>query len=314
MFGYTEPEVIGKPLSILMPERYVARHEAGLMRVSRTRETRIMGRTVEMYGLHKDGSEFPIELSLASWESDGRTYYSGIVRNITERKAAEEALRNSEGRYRLVVEQASDGIFIFDSRANFIDANPHALQMVGYTLDELRKLNIRDTIHPGDLASNPVHRREVMAGEVVTSERLMMRKDGSVIHVESTTKLLDDGRVLAIVRDITERKQAEDEILRLNQQLEQRVRERTARLEEAIQVRDELLQVVSHDLRNPLAGIVGNVHFLHRQLALTHNSDPQTCPSNGSRLTWCLWRHRQRSSISIAPARTRYCSRQQPPP
>jgi signal transduction histidine kinase len=103
----------------------------------------------------------------------------------------------------------------------------------------------------------------------------MLRKDGSTIHVESTTKRLDDGRILAIVHDVTERRRAEEAIRRLNQELEQRVRERTSELEDAIQVRDELLQVVSHDLRNPLAGIVGNVHFLHNQLASGNEPDLQ---------------------------------------
>jgi PAS domain S-box-containing protein len=189
--------------------------------------------------------------------------------------ASEEALRKSESQYRIVVEQASDGIFIFDANANFIDANPHALEMIGYTLEEIRRLNLRDTIHPVDLERNPLHEREVAAGEAVDNERLMVRKDGSPVHVESTTKLLEDGRILAIVRDITERRQAEEAIRRLNQELEQRVKERTAELEAAIQVRDELLQVVSHDLRNPLAGIVGNVRFLHSRLTSASEADPQ---------------------------------------
>ena len=275
IFGYDEQEAIGRPLTLLMPERYIAAHEAGIERVNLTGETRVIGHTVELYGLRKDGSEFPLELSLTSWEVEGEIAYSGIIRDITGRKAVEEALRNSESRYRLVVEQASDGIFIFDKDANFIDANPHALEMVGYTLDDLRKLNISDSIPHDELIQNPVHEQEVLTGEVVFNERRMMRKDGSVIHVESTTKLLDDGRILAIVRDVTERKRAEEAIMSLNQVLEQRVRERTAELEEAIQVRDELLQVVSHDLKNPLAGIVGNVRFLHDRLTSASELNPQ---------------------------------------
>ncbi|MGA7731499.1 MAG: PAS domain S-box protein [Chloroflexia bacterium] len=275
IFGYGEREALGKPLTILMPRRYIAAHEAGMARVRSTGETRLIGHTVEIYGLHKDGHEFPVELSLASWEVEGELAYSGIIRDITGRKTVEDALRNSESRYRLVVEQASDGIFIFDHQAGYIDANPHALELLGYTLEELRGLNIRDTIHPDDLPGNPVHQQEVLAGEVVFNERQMLRKDGSGIHVESTTKLLDDGRILAVVRDVTERRRAEEAIRQSNQELEQRVKERTAELEQAIQVRDELLQVVSHDLRNPLAGIVGNVHFLHNQLAGGNEPDPR---------------------------------------
>ncbi len=274
IFGYTEQEALGKSITMLIPELYKTRHAEGMARVRHTGELHISGRRVETRGLRKDGAEFPAEVSLASWEVDGEKSFSGIIRDITERKAVEEALRNSESRYRLVVEQASDGIFIFDRHANFIDANPHAQELVGYTLDELRKLNISDTIQPDDLTRNPVHEEDVLAGAVVFNERRMLRKDGSVIVVDSTTKLLEDGRILAIVRDVTERRRAEEAIRKLNQELELRVKERTARLEEAIQVRDELLQVVSHDLRNPLAGIVGNVHFLHGQLASAVEPDP----------------------------------------
>ena len=90
IFGYSEPEAIGKPLSVLMPERYRADHEEGMHRVNTTGETHVIGSTVEMHGLHKDGSEFPIELSLASWQSGNDTFYSGIIRDITDRKQVEQ--------------------------------------------------------------------------------------------------------------------------------------------------------------------------------------------------------------------------------
>ena len=93
MFGYTEGDVIGSSLEILVPERFRAAHHAGLARVVATGETRIVGNTVEVFGLHSDGHEFPIELSLGTWVVDDRRYYSGIIRDITERKVAEDAVR-----------------------------------------------------------------------------------------------------------------------------------------------------------------------------------------------------------------------------
>lgn len=279
IFGYTEEEAIGRSFTLLVPSRYFDALSHGMEQPGNI----ISG--VEIYCLRRDGSEFPVELSLASWEVEGEMAYTGIIRDITERKAVEEALRNSESRYRLVVEQASDGILIFDHEANYMDANPHALQLVGYTIDELRKLNIVDTIHPEDFVHNPLHQEQVLAGMVVPNKRRMLRKDGSVIHVESTTKLLDDGRILAVVHDVTDSKRAEEAIRLLNQELEQRVKERTIELEEAVQVREELLQVVSHDLRNPLAGITGNVRYLHNQLTAPSPPDPQKISAILSRIS-----------------------------
>jgi PAS domain S-box-containing protein len=100
MFGYPEPEILGRPLSILMPERYRRAHREGLSRFIGTGESRIVGSTVEVEGQRKDGSEFPLELSLASWTTAGGRFVSGILRDITERKRAEEALRQTEERLR----------------------------------------------------------------------------------------------------------------------------------------------------------------------------------------------------------------------
>ncbi len=92
IFGYTEGEAVGKPLIILMPERYRDAHQRGLERIKSTGETRIVGKIVELAGLRKDGSEFPLELSLSTWKIGERRFYTGIIRDITERKRAEEAM------------------------------------------------------------------------------------------------------------------------------------------------------------------------------------------------------------------------------
>ena len=93
IFGYTEREAIGKPLTMLMPARYVEAHRKGIERVNSTGETRVIGKVVELAGLRKDGTEFPLELSLGSWTTAEGTFYSGIIRDITERKRAEEEIK-----------------------------------------------------------------------------------------------------------------------------------------------------------------------------------------------------------------------------
>lgn len=93
VFGYSESEVIGQPLTMLMPGRFRDAHRAGLARYLLTGESPLIGRTVELTGLRKDGTEFPLELSLATGESGGQRFFTGVIRDITKRKRAEDALR-----------------------------------------------------------------------------------------------------------------------------------------------------------------------------------------------------------------------------
>ncbi len=95
IFGYTEEEALGKSLTIIIPERHRDAHKKGLERVNSTGEKRIIGKTIELVGMRKDGSEFPLELSLSTWKTETRRLYSGIIRDITERKQAEEKLKQT---------------------------------------------------------------------------------------------------------------------------------------------------------------------------------------------------------------------------
>jgi len=98
MFGYTEEEALGKSLTFLMPERYRAPHQAALERVRSTGQQRVKGETVELHGLRKDGTEFPVEISLpyAAWKKGNETFYSAIIRDATARKSLEQQLHHSQ--------------------------------------------------------------------------------------------------------------------------------------------------------------------------------------------------------------------------
>lgn len=89
LFGYTEEEVLGQPLSLLMPARYREAHQNEIHRVGSTGECRVIGKTVELHGLRKDGTEFPLEFSLGTWKTKDGMFFSGIIRDITVRKTAE---------------------------------------------------------------------------------------------------------------------------------------------------------------------------------------------------------------------------------
>ncbi|CAG0999883.1 two-component system, NarL family, sensor histidine kinase EvgS [Methanosarcinales archaeon] len=95
IFGYTEEEALGKSLIMIIPEIYRDAHKKGLERVNSTGETRIIGKTVELVGMRKDGSEFPLELSLSTWKTGIRRLYSAVIRDITESKQANEKLKQT---------------------------------------------------------------------------------------------------------------------------------------------------------------------------------------------------------------------------
>lgn len=93
MFGYSRDELIGMPLTIIMPERYRNLHETGIRRFSATGQTKIIGQTIEVAGLRKDGTEFPVEISLTNWNSDGNQFFTAVIRDISGRKNAELELQ-----------------------------------------------------------------------------------------------------------------------------------------------------------------------------------------------------------------------------
>ena len=93
IFGYAEADVLGKPLTLLIPPRYRDAHQKGLQRLQTTGESHLLGHPIALQGLRQDGSEFDVELSLATWQTEAGTFYSGILRDITERKWAENEIR-----------------------------------------------------------------------------------------------------------------------------------------------------------------------------------------------------------------------------
>ena len=168
-------------------------------------------------------------------ESHGtRPRFSFVAENITERKQAEEALRESEERYRLLVEQAVDGIFVSDAGGHYLSVNSAGAAMLGYTPTEIIRLTIADVIAGDEVPRLPVEVAKFADGRVICSEWLLRRKDGSFFPGEVVGRQLPNGRLLAILRDITDRRQAQDALRQAHDRLELRVRERTAELSQAV--------------------------------------------------------------------------------
>jgi PAS domain S-box-containing protein len=130
--------------------------------------------------------------------------------DITERKNAEQKLQKSERKYRMLIEQASDGIATLDRKLNIIDVNPMACQMTGFSKEELLRLNAKALIPREDLVEIFLLLDKVLAGETVVTERRLIRKDGSILNVDASAKMLEDGRLQTIFRDITGRKEEDN--------------------------------------------------------------------------------------------------------
>ena len=132
--------------------------------------------------------------------------------DITEQKKTQQLIVESEQKYRTLVEQASDGIFIADKQGHFLVVNSSGYKMSQYGPDELDKLTIYDLVVQDDLEKQPFNFADMMTARGARAERRMKRKDGSLVDVEITAKFISGERFLAFVRDISERKKAAEEI------------------------------------------------------------------------------------------------------
>ena len=332
LFGYAEGEILGQPLATIMPVRHRGSHHDGLERVKATGVSPLTGRIIELHGLKKDGSEFPIELSLSTWKSGGQMFSCGIIRDITLRKLtesklqqqqieqqvlldlipamvwykdsqnrilranrraaesinktveevegrstydlypeeagqyhqddlfviasgqqklgivelyetspgqkrwvqtdkvpyrdaqgnvigvlvfaqditehrqAETALRESEYQYRLLMEEASDGIAVLDMDGHFRMANSKICAMVGYTKERFLQLHVKDIYVSAEKDHAQQRLEQLHEGKPLRFTHVLQRNDGTVISVEVSASKMSDNRFLIVVRDLTRQK------------------------------------------------------------------------------------------------------------
>jgi PAS domain S-box-containing protein len=282
IFGHAERDVIGQPLTLLMPERSRQAHLTGLQRYLDIREARVVGRTVELVGLRNDGREFPIELALASSDVDGALFFTAIVRDITVRAEADRRLRASEARFRDLLESAPDAVLITDENGGIQLANAEAERLFGYRRDKLVGQGIEMLIPERYRGAHVGHREGYVRAARTRPmgaglELYGLRKDGSEFPVAislSPTRTDDGKAVFCSVRDITEQRAADLKIQDLNRRLQLD----NAELEAVNKELEAFSYSVSHDLRAPLRAIDGFSQ------ALAEDAGPLLKPEHHSHL------------------------------
>jgi formate hydrogenlyase transcriptional activator len=220
LFGYSETELIGNAVELLMPERLRRRHPDHRLAFLGAPSVRPMGTGLELFGQRKDGTEFPIDIMLSPVETDGNRSILAVVRDITDRKRAEIALRRSEERFRLLVEGAQDyAIFMIDPEGRVATWNSGAERIKGYRADEILGRHF-STFYPQESIERgkPEHELEVAAAEGrFEDEGWRIRKDGSRFwaNVIITALRGKNGELIGfskVTRDFTNRKSAEESL------------------------------------------------------------------------------------------------------
>ena len=255
LFGYTAAEVAGKNVKILMPEPYAGEHDGYLANYLATGEKRIIGIGREVSGRRKNGVVFPMDLAVGEALADGETIFVGLVRDLTERNAAELALRERESRLQSILDTIPDGIIVIDGRGIVQSFSHAAERLFGYSEAEVVGRNV-DILMPSPYREShdgyierylrTAERRIIGIGRVVVG----LRKNGSTFPMELEVGEFDAGGArffTGFVRDLTEQ-----------QVVKRRVEDLQAELLHAsrLSVMGQMASAMAHELNQPLSAVI----------------------------------------------------------
>lgn len=220
IFGYKESEILGKNLTLIMPEQFAQQHAKNIENALKTGTRQIVGKTIELVGLHKLGHEFPIELSLAEWESGSGLFFTGIIRDISTRRKVEKELRESKESLEEAQRIAHIGSWQWDMEANKVKWSAEMFRI--FDIDPETYDGSPDTIlrilHPEDVAlfTNSMS-NNLEDGSSPLLEYRVIHRDGSVRYViaEGRVSCNEAGKPtksIGKVQDITSRKLAEKKL------------------------------------------------------------------------------------------------------
>ncbi len=258
LFGYSADEVIGQNVKLLMPSPFHGEHDQYLRNHRETGERKIIGIGREVVGRRKDGTTFPMDLSVGEAKQEGETIFVGIIHDLTERKHSERVLLESASRLQAVVETAVDGVILIDASGAVQMFNPACERLFGYAAGEVIGKNVKLLMPP------PFHEEhdQYLKNYRETGERKIIgigrevvgrRKDGSTFPMDlSVGEARQEGAPIfvGIIHDLTERK-------RTGEQLVQAQKMETV---------GQLSGGIAHDFNNLLTVIIGNSDILSEKL------------------------------------------------
>lgn len=257
LFGYTKDELLGKEVELLIPSHHIKGHRSHSENFFAHPQTRSMGVGLNLRGKHKNGTEIPVEISLSPLNISGGIWVSAAIRDISERKKAEDALKASEEKFSLLAKNSTDIVSLHDLDFNYTYVSDSVKRTLGYEPEELIGKSALDFIHPEDLEYVKKRYEGMLSRTSIEfSQFRNKKKDGSYCWVESAGNFTYDkeGKIAGLTintRDISERKQVEEQLI-----IAKKLAEGLAG------AKDLFLSNMSHEIRTPLNGIIGFTNIL----------------------------------------------------
>ena len=283
LFGYTRQELMGISVAVnLIPERYRERQSSYIMDYLKNPTSRQSSFGVDLYAMRKDGSEFPMEVDLSRLDIASGYWVAINVHDISERKRAEFALRESEQTYRALFENAGDAIFLTDLECKILQVNQRTAELLGFSQHELQALSILDITQAEEVPEVRQNMGKLLVGKQLKPYvRHYLMKSGEVLPTENNTVLVSDSQgnpryFQTIARDITERikaEQAQNKLLEEIRQSNEQMLSLALRLQEVQELERKELATVLHDrVGQNLTGLNLNLKILQNQLLQDNNS------------------------------------------
>ena len=260
IFGYKSKEVVGKNVSLLMPEPFASEHDEYLENYKRGEKNKVVGIGREVEAKRKDGSLFPIYVSVCEVEINGRIIFSGVIRDITEEKKKEEEILKINKQLEAIVDTIPDMLFIKNAKdLTFKSFNKTGEVIVGHEKEDLLGKTADEVFSKENACFFNSGDEEILkAKDVVFIEEKTLQTKNLGVRIFKTRKTVikdDDGRpmlILGVSEDITTLKEKEENLIRSNQELEQ------------------FAFIASHDLKAPLRHIKNNIEVLNEEIPAEH--------------------------------------------